>query len=476
VLPSGVAVRLKIDMQKNFLVVGLWCFLALPAAAQLSSDTLHIDLRGVLEQTLSMSPDVRAAQSESAWASARYDLARSSRILPEVTATSAFAVVPGIENPNSTPRDQLYLDPAVRNDYSNLRPYAQTEISLIQPVYTWGALGGTIKAAGAGSDLEDARVQEKMAIASLRAASLYYGVLLANELYRLTDRAGEVVSMAMREINRLLEEGDPEVDDADRYQVLLTEQEYERRVVQVSQERQTAHSALRRQLLAADSIIIVPVRDTLEPLTFILENLATYQQKALMYRPEILQAQAGLVATDALIGVARADYYPQAVFGLTLSASGASNRYRQPNPYISDGFRRASARTGFGLIQKLNFRQTRARVAQAQAQHTSAGHLAVAAEQLVLAEVEQAWRRVITERAALAAEDSSLAISKEWLRVEQINFDLDLGDTENLVKAVQTNLALEARYYEAVRRYNMAILELLAAAGVLIHEMNAFIE
>lgn len=128
------------------------------------------------------------------------------------------------------------------------------------------------------------------------------------------------------------------------------------------------------------------------------------------------------------------------------------------------------------MIQRLNFPQTRARVAQAQAQHASAGHLSVAAEQLVLAEVEQAWRRVITEEAALAAEDSSLAISKEWLRVEQINFDLDLGDTENLVKAVQTNLETEARYYEAIRRYNMSILELLAAAGLLTREMNLVIE
>ena len=177
-------------MQKSFLVFGLWCFLALPAVAQSQSDTLRIDLRSVLEQTLSMSPDVRAARSESAWADARYDLARSSRILPNTTVTSALAVVPGIENPNDTSVDQLYLDPAVRNDYSNLRPYAQTEVSFIQPVYTWGALGSTIRAAGAGADLEDARMQEKEIMASLRAASLYYDVLLTNELYRLTDRGG----------------------------------------------------------------------------------------------------------------------------------------------------------------------------------------------------------------------------------------------------------------------------------------------
>jgi len=463
-------------MNKRFFFAGIFCLIVGSATAQSGLDTLRVDLKAVLHQTIHVSPDIQAALSNASWANARYNLIRSSRILPEITAGSAIAAVPGIENPNGTPRDELYLDPAVRNDYRNLRPFAQAELSLVQPIYTWGALEGAVKAASAGVDLEDARAQETIAEASLRAAGLYYSVLLTNELQRLTDRAGDVVAMAIGEINRLLEEGNPDVDDADRYQVLITQQEYQRRIVEIIQQRQTAHAALRRQLLAADSTRILPIRDALEPLGFVLETLEFYQQKARMYRPEILQARAGLAATDALVRVARADNYPQTLFGLTFSVSGASNRFRQPNPYISDGFRRTSARTGIGLFQNLNFRQIRARVAQAEAQRNSAGHLVVAAEQLILAELEQAWRQVTIEEAALAAQDSSLAISKEWLRVEQINFDLDLGDTENLVKAVQTNLTLESGYYEAVRRYNMSILSLLAAAGILIHEMDSFIE
>ncbi len=459
--------------------IGMVCVCGLVVAgiaAQTPSDTLRIDLKTVLEETAQVSPDIRAALFEVRRADARHALARSSRVLPDASASSAMAVVPGIENPNGTPNDELYLDPAVRNDYSNLRPFAQAEVSFVQPIYTWGALGGAIEAASAGAVLEDARAQETIMRASLRAAGLYYNVLLTNELQRLADRAGDVVEMAMDEIDRLLQEGDPEVDDADRYEVLITEQEYQRRIVEVNQQRQSAHAALRRQLMAADSIRIVPVQDALEPLTFVLESLEFYQQKALRHRPEILQATAGLAATDALIRVAKADYYPQIAFGLTLSVSGAPNRFRQPNPYISDGFRRTSARTGFGLLQKLNFKQTRARVAEAEAQHNAVQYLAIAAEQGILAELEQSWRKVIMQEAALAAMDSSLAVSKEWLRVEQINFDLDLGDTENLVKAVQANLTLEAEYYEAVSRYNMAILKLLADAGLLTREMDSFFE
>ena len=445
-------------------------------AAQPTSDTLYIDLKTTLQQTFRKSPDILAAHSNTDWALGRYNLARSSRILPDATVISAVAAVPGIMNPNETPRNELYLDPEVRNDYRNLRPYVQAELAFLQPIFTWGALKGTISAASAGVDIERAQAQETILTASLRATELYYNVLLTNELYRLTDRAGDVVTMAMDEINRLLEEGNPDVDDADRYQVLITQQEYQRRTVEITQKRKTAHAALRRQLMISDSTFIVPVQNTLTPLTFVLESLELYQQKALLYRRELLQTRAGMIATDALLRVAKADYYPQIFFGFTLSTSGASNRFRQPNPYISDGFRRTSARTGFGILQKLNFGQIRSRVSQAKAQHDAAEHLSVAAKQLVLAELEQSWRNVIIAEAELAAQDSSLAISKEWLRVEQINFDLDLGDTENLVKAVQANLTLEATYYEAVQNYNTAIIKLMADSGLLTREIDSLIE
>jgi len=444
--------------------------------AYANPDTLKVDLKQVLEQTLIVSPDIRAALSNANSANARYQYARSSRVLPNATASTSFSAVPGIENPNGSPLDQLYLDPSVRNDFSNLKPFAQAELSLIQPIYTWGALGGSIKAASAGADLEHARAQETKLSASIRAAEFYYNVLLAHELFRLAGRAQGAVNMAIQEINRLIDEGSPDIDDADRYQVLITQQEFQRRMVEVSEQRQTAHTALRRQLMLSDSIRIAPAPSTLAPMIFVLEDLEYYQQKALMYRPEILQSKAGLTASNALIRVARSDYYPQSGFGVTFSIGAASNRFRQPNPFVHDSFQRTTARVGFRISQKLNFSQTRAKVAQAEAQHSRAQYIAQGAEQQILAEIEQAWRRVTIEEAALAAQDSSLVISKEWLRVEQINFDLDLGDTENLMTAIQTNLTLEADYYEAVRRYNMAILKLLSTAGILLQEMDSFLE
>ena len=446
------------------LMVGL---VLLTSAASAQQDTVRVDLQEAWARALHLSPDLEAARAKARFAEARSDAARASRYFTELTLESAFAMVPGLTNPNGVPLNQLYLDPAVRNDYASLSPYAQSALALLQPIHTFGALRGRVRAAAYGADAEHDAVATVGQDVVLRTADLYYGVLLADALLALTGQATTVVAQAMREIDRLLAEGDPDVDDADRYQVLITEQELHRRIREVKETQAIAHAGFSRQLLMDEGTVAIPSEAVLQPLDFIPLPLAEYKARAVRHRPELKRVQAGLHAQSWLVRAARADYYPQIVFGFSFTITGAANRHRQPNPFISDGFRRSSARTGIGFRQKLNFAQTKARIAQAEARRDEMQHLVTAAEQVVLIDVEKAYRELSMAEAALAAQDSSLAISKEWLRVETINFDLELGSTENLIDAVQANLDLEARYLEAVRRFNMAVHRLQHAAGIL---------
>lgn len=454
--------------------LALFFLIAWPArTTQAQTDTVQVTLQAVLERALDVSPDLGEVRADRAFADARSRLARASRYLTEFNLTTAHAIAPGVENPNGVPTDELYLDPDVRNDYGSWSPFTQAEVEIIQPIYTWGELGGSIKAAQHGVEVEDAAVERKELEVALRAAELYYNVLLTNELARLATRAGDIVEQAKGEINRLLEAGDEGVDDADRYQLEITEQEFKRRVVEVMENRITARVALRRQMILPESAVVVPESDALTPLPHAPEPLDRYFDMAMENRPELAQARAGLAARDALVRVARSHYYPKLFFGFSSGFSYAPNRFRQPNPYVSDGFQKASARTGFGFRQKLNFAQTRARVDQARAEREQVRHQRDGAEQLILFEVEKAYRDLVVAQAALAARDTSLTISKEWLRVEYINFDLDLGNTENLLKAVQANLELEAGYFDAVYRYNLAVLRLMDAVGILVRRVES---
>lgn len=445
---------------------GAWILSPMHGFTQ-STDTLFLNLQEAIDRAVSVSPEIAATQEDRNYAQARYSLAKSSRFLTEFTATTAHAPVPGLTNPNDTPTNLLFTDPDVRSTYDKIRIFNRLEAELLQPIYTWGELGGSIDAARYGVNVEEADVRAKREEVALRTGELYYSLLLTNELYRIVDETGSIVEQAKSEIRRMIDEGNADVDDADLYQVLITEQEYKRRVTEVEQKRATAQAALARQLFLEDGTNIVPTDATLNPIPFVRDSLSTYQSLALQHRAELQKATEGFAALDALVGVARSDYYPKLFLGARFNIRTAPGRYQQDGPFHSDRFQGQSAEAGIGLRQKLNFFQTKAKVNQAIAERNEVSHQLRAAEQLILFEVENAYRELAIAESSLESQNEALRISREWLQLESINFDLDLGDTENLVKAVRANLELQAQAQQAVQEFNVAVLRLLDSTGTL---------
>lgn len=432
-----------------------------------AADSLVLDLSEAIRRALEVSPEVGQEMAQRDFAQARAGLAKASRFLTEFRATSGHAVAPGLDNPNGTPDDRLYLDPDVENDWSVVRPYNEVEVEVLQPIYTWGQIGGSIRAARAAVLVEDAAVRAKADEVAARTGELYYNVLLTSALYRIAVEAESVVDRATSELTRLLEDGDPNIDNADVFQTKITAQEIRGRLTEVTQLRATAQMALARQLFLPEGTVVVPADAQLEAFDASLEPLESYLALAAAERPELDQARAGLVAREALVEVARSDYFPKLFVGATYKRGGAEGRIRQPSAYIGDGYRANSFRAGLGLRMELNVAQTRAKVAQAEAQREEVRYQQTAAQQLIRFEVEQAYRDVLIAEASVTARDSSLLLAREWLRTEQIDFDLGLGETENLVEAVRASLELQVSALEAAQRYNAAWLRLWRATGTL---------
>ncbi|MFO8098985.1 MAG: TolC family protein [Salinibacter sp.] len=444
------------------------------ARGQAPQDTLRVDLTEALASALRVSPEVDQRRAERRFASARSDQAQASRFLTDVSLSLSSSFAPGLDVPsdNTIPDDQLYLNPDVENDWSigALRPFGRAEIVAQQPLFTWGELSGNIEAAGHGVAVEEARVDQKALEVAARTGEIYYNVLLTKALDRLAGRTQEVIDRAKKEINRLLEEGDESVDQADLFQTRLTEEEYKRRVVEITQNQRTARSALRRQLFVPEETTVQVAGTEIEPLPFEVhpDSLEHYMDLALQNRPEVEQAAAGKKAREALVDVAESDYYPK--IGVQASLSQSVTLPERPNPdnaFIGDSYMGTGTRTGIGIQQNLNFDQTSARVEQARAELSEVENQQTAARQLVRFEVEEAYRNLIVAKTAVESRDRATTISGEWLRTEQVDFDLGFGDTENLVKAVRADLEEKARYFEAVKKYNVAVLRLLRTTGTL---------
>lgn len=475
--PRGAAARLSAapylfagPTRPPMLRTLLLLFLAPLAVAQPTPDTLTVDAASAMRLALDGSPEVAIEATGRAFAAARARQARAARFLTEFTLTTGHAVAPGIDRNSSTlPADQLYLDPGVRNDWEDVRPYNEFEAEAIQPIFTWGELGGQIRAAEAGVEVEAAEVAAKASEVALRTGELYYNLLLTDALAAIADETGDALDTARDELQTLLDEGDPSVSDADLFQLRLFEQEYLRQSAEVEQQRALAASALARQMLRPG---VVVVGGRLEPVPVEAGELGPWLALGLANRSELRQAAAGLRAREALVEVAKSDYYPKLFIGGTARGRYAAGRTQQGNPFVSDGYIGSSLRFGLGVRQNLTFFQTRAKVAQAEAERNEVRFQREAAEQLVLFEVEEAYRTLRIAEAALEARTEAVAISGEWLRTEQINFDLALGDVDDLIAAVRADLQGRAAQLEAIKNYNVAALRLLSAAGVLVDRLD----
>lgn len=443
-------------------------------SAAVPADTVRLGVEQAMTDALEASPEVDIREAQRSRAAARSQEARASRFLTDVSLTTAHSFAPGLNVPssNSQPDDQLYLNPDVTNDWTPtaLRPFTSANIVARQPILTWGELSGQIDAARHAVDVESAEVEAKALEVATRTGEVYYNLLLAQALDRLARRTSDVIDRAEDELQRMKEEGAEDYEEADLFKLRLTREEYRRRNTEIDQRMQTARSALRRQLLLPDRAFVAPAASDLEPIDFSIhpDSLTYYTDLALRNRPELRQARAGLKARRAQVDVARSDYYPKLGFQATYGYSFTlPSRPRQENAFVGDSFRGNTTRTGFGIQMNLNFRQTRARVEQAQAQVNEVRHQKEGAQQLVRFEVERAYRDLLVAQTNVASRDRDVTTTGEWLRTEQINFDLGFGDTENLIEAVRANLEAEARYYEAVQAYNVAVLRLLDATGVL---------
>ena len=442
------------------------------APAPAPQDTLRVGLFEAVARSLRKSPEVARRRAQLDHAQARHYQAKASRYVPELSVNTVHSLAPGLDRSgvsDGIPDDGLYLDPSVENDWTPgaLRPFNGATIEFGQPVYTWGELEQSIDAARHNETVESAGIEEKALEVAFRTAELYYNVLLTRQLSRLTGEARSKLSRAEREVRQLLQEGDSTVTDADLFQLQIQQQKFRRRVVELRQRRRTAAGGLRRQLFAPAGTAVLPSTPLLEPVGFEQRPLDFYVDRARKNRPELEQAAAGVEARQALLEVAKSNYYPKLFIGGRFGQRYAAGRPNQESAYINENFVGSTTEAAFSIRQDLSFHTTRANVRQARAELAEVRAQQRAARQLVPLEVEEAWRNLASARGALEAQDRAFQLGKEWERLEQTNYDLGFGSTENLTSAIQSRLQLQIDYYRAVRDYNVAVMKLLRVVGLL---------
>ena len=429
-------------------------------------DTVELTFTDFLDLALERSKELNARRQSIGMAQARQSEAKASRYLPNFEVITAHGLVPGVSGADGFSNSQLYLDPSLRNDWEDWAFFNQFEVTALQPVYTWGAISSAIKASQAAVRIATYDFEADQRNTELQLFQLYQGRLLAMELDRLIDEAERNLRTAERELQQLLDEGSTEIDDADLYQFEIFIYQFETEAEDVRQNLSFLERAWAVALGSREyNQIYRPAERFLDPLDEEVEDIQMYLSHALQARPEVLQLGAVRDAAEFGLQATRAQTYPALFIGANYRFAYASNRPRQRNPFISNPANTSSLTVGVGIRQNLNFFILNSRTERSRLQSRQAGYALEAVKDGVELDVSDKYKDAVVARSRMETTRGALEVSRNWLRQEQLDYDIGFGDVTNLVDAVRSNLELEAESRQRIHDFNIRYARLLNASG-----------
>jgi outer membrane protein TolC len=340
--------------------------------------------------------------------------------------------------------------------------FARLELSLAQPLYTFGKLAA---ASGAGSygvnaasSLEDATAGE----VAVRAAEAYYGLKLARESLQMLEEGRDRVAAALQRINSELEAGSGDVTLQDRYRLETLAAEVDFRLATARSGAATALAGVRA--LSGRARADLDPRP-LEPIEIELSAETAYVERARQDRPEVRAAEAGKRAAHQLAELEAARYFPDLLLVGSVTLARATGVDPAPSAFADDPYNTASAAAALALRWELDPFAHHARVERARARARRAEHLSRAMVAQAGFQARAAHAELIRTRDQLAVARRGEKSARAWLAATLQGEAVGTVESKELADAYLAYFTARARTLEAIHGWNLAVFRLRQATG-----------
>lgn len=440
----------------------IWCGMLLIGAMARTSDaaappgtyTLGECIRSALERN----PDLLGAAAELAKARARLSEARAGRY-GHSTYTQLFGLV-------NEARGNPVFSPDDKNDvFEGLGPFTRLELDISIPLWTFGKLAAALEAAQRGLESQQAHDRMKRAEVVLQVQKLYYGAALTRQLSAVLHDMLDTLDKAVATTQKRLDEGSRDTTEKDLLQLKIGRSRLNRGVLEVDAATPLALAALARAIGLGDGEPFDIADQKLSPVAVELEPLDVYLDRGLEDRPEWQQVASGVAARSAQVDLETASLYPTFFLSTGVHYAVASNRDEQDNPFASDEFNYIRPIGVLGMRWDLNFFSQRAKIDQARADLDHVRAEQRAAESGLRLDIRRAYSDVQRQKATIASAEQGRKAARGWLILGVSNYDLGIGDAEELFNALGAYSETSSDYFRAVHDYNLAVAALGKALG-----------
>ena len=437
------------------------------SSLSVAQDTLQIDFNTFLNRALDNSGQMKYQQQDVEIAENKIKQAQAQRIIPNMRLDTQHGLVPGVESDRTDlNEDEYYLDPNLRNNWSDWAVYTKFQLSAVQPVFTWGAINKAVEAAKLGAEAAQYSFDAKQADLELRLFDLYFSYVLALEIERLLDEAQDKVNQIERQINEMREDGDSSLDESEVFKFEIYKSEFEIQKAEVKENMNFVKETWNYVLRNEEGNVFEPQVRFLDPVAANIEPVDFYQNAAFNNRPELKALKIGEEATETYITSLKKQNLPGLYLAGYVNFANTPNRPRQSNPFIQNNTNLFTGGFGFTIRQKLNFFSIKANIERSKIQLKQASYAQDAAKDGILLEVTNNYRQASLADVKVEQTDEALVTSKRWLRQEQLDYDFGMGEVKDLIDAMRKELELKLQLKQRIFEYNSSLAKLNKSAGI----------
>ncbi len=424
-----------------------------------AAEPKRLTLEDCINKALEFSPEIGEAKEE-------VEFYRAKKAQVDGHAYPQIEVM-ALLGPSPRAREE-HVVPTIKTDVGlNINGlFGGLDISLIQPLYSFGRFGHYQSAADSGIKAALAGVKKKKADIILRVKELYYGILLAQDLRNLLLELKEDIGRSITKAEKQLADEAPWADELNIYKLRTLQAEIMRNLNEAERSLAVARSMLKSHLGLDPKADITLAEDRLQTEARLPELLEVYYSKATTLRPEYTQLNEGLKAKQSLIEAERASYYPQVFLGLLATIHGATNRDKIKNPYISDFFNQTKGAAFLGLKWGLDFGITKGRIREAEAEYRRLSEKERFVHGAIPVQINKAYYELQESFRNIAETEKAVENSKKWLVIAMANFDLGISEARDIAEAVKAYALSKANQLMAVYSQKKALAELMYAVGL----------
>jgi outer membrane protein len=357
-------------------------------------------------------------------------------------------------------------------DNSVWGPYLRTQLTLVQPIWSFGKLTHLKSMAEAGIDVGKAQVRMAEDEIRYQTAKAWYTLVFTSQVEEIITEGEEYLDKARKRLDELEEEDADDFDQVDKLRLRVYEAEIATMRMEAARAARLSRYAL-HLLTGLPEEEIQPSEKRLQPVAFGAWTLPELERLAKGSRPDLAALEAGVRAMRVKVTVEKRKWAPDLFAVGSVRLNWAPYVENQHSPFADDPFNTyLGTGVALGLQWKLDIG---ARLAGTDEARAGVRKLRSQMAALLLkARLDLADKFSAAEDAKeiIAIYRRAYKAGRGWAMAKTDLYENGLEDLKAVIEGITKLYSTKLAHMNAVLQFNLAVAALARSCGVHVEELT----